>query len=365
IAERASTEQTWLENPRYAYMINVTVGTPGQPIALVISVSSSHTWVLDAGARFCLEAALRDLHISTQSTTYSEVDEAYRGFFVPYADGSIVEGTNFTDRLVVDGTATDDFFMGNVHSNTHQTGIGILGLGINDPTRSWSIRNYPSFVDRVVSSGRIASPAYSMWLDAPERATGSLLLGAIDLGRFTGPLVRLREGRPTGCRTAFSLPVHGVNASEKRLKDNSRHFVAAVNPGEAFSYLPSALVDSIMETAGATWDDRLKRATIPCDAVSQRLGEVEFELQGPGGPVLHVQLADLIIPRARLNFVHGVFLGPNECLFGVQKVDLRPTASIAPFYNIGSSLLHRTYMVFDNANDGIALAPAKFSLDSS
>jgi len=27
-----------------------------------------------------------------------------------------VEGTNFTDRLVVDGVVTDDFFMGNVHS---------------------------------------------------------------------------------------------------------------------------------------------------------------------------------------------------------------------------------------------------------
>jgi hypothetical protein len=128
-----------------------------------------------------------------------------------------------------------------VHSNTHQTGIGILGLGINDPTRSWSIRNYFSFVDRVVSSGRIASP--------------------------------------------------------KRLKDDGRHFIAAVNPGETFSYLPLALADIIMGTAGATWDDGLKRAIIPCDAASQRLVEFEFELQGPGGPVLHVQLANLITPE--------------------------------------------------------------------
>jgi hypothetical protein len=162
IAERASTEQTWLDNPRYAYMLNVTVGTPGQPMTLAMSVLSPHTWVPDNGARFCLEAALRDpsyparcgwgtckspwlmLQIqtnsgadnATQSTTYSEADEAYRRLFVPYTDGSIMEGTNFTDRLVVDGAATDDIFMGNVHSNTYQTGIGILGLGIHDPTRS-------------------------------------------------------------------------------------------------------------------------------------------------------------------------------------------------------------------------------------
>lgn len=300
--------------------------------------------------------------------TYSEVDEAYGRFFVPYADGSIVEGTNFTDRLAVDGVVMDDLFMGNVHSNTHQTAIGILGLGINAPTRSGSTHIYPSFVDRAVSSRRIASPAYSMWLDAPEGATGSLLLGAIDLSRFTGPLVRLQAGRPAGYRAVFSLPVRGVNVSGKRLNDNGRRFIAALNPGEAFSYLPSMLADSIMEIAGATWDDGLKRAMIPCDAASQRLAEFEIELQGPGGPVLHVQLADLIIPRAvdfwRLNFVHGVFLRPNACLFGVQKVDMSPTASIAPFYSIGSSLLRRTYMVFDVANDGIALASTKFPLGS-
>lgn len=305
---------------------------------------------------------------STQSTTYSEVDEAYARFFVPYADGSIVEGTNFTDRLAVDGIVVDDLFMGYVHSNTHQTAIGILGLGINDPTRSQSTRNYASFVDRVVSSRKIASPAYSMWLDAPEGGTGSLLLGAIDLSRFTGPLVRLQAGRPTGYRAAFSLPVRGVNASGKRLNDNGRQFIAALNPGEAFSYLPSMLAESIMEMAGATWDDGLKRAVIPCDAASQRLAEFEIELQGPGGPVLHVQLADLIIPRAvdfwRLNFVHGVFLRPNACLFGVQKVDMSPTSSITPFYSIGSSLLRRTFMVFDVANDAIGLARTKFPLGS-
>lgn len=230
-------------------------------MALAMAVSSPHTWVPDAGARFCLEAGLRDpsyparcgwgtckcpwlmLPIQTDFwprqfypvMTYSEVDEAYGRFFVPYADGSIVEGTNFTDRLAVDGVVMDDLFMGNVHSNTHQTAIGILGLGINAPTRSGSTRIYPSFVDRAVSSRRIASPAYSMWLDAPEGATGSLLLGVIDLSRFTGPLVCLQAGRPTGYRAVFSLPVRGVNASGKRLNDNGRRFIAALNPGEAFS----------------------------------------------------------------------------------------------------------------------------------
>lgn len=131
-----------------------------------------------------------------------------------------MEGTNFSDRLAVHGIVTDDLLMGNVDSNTHQTAIGMLGLGINDPARSGSTRNYPSFFDRVVSSRIIASPAYSMWLDAPEGATGSLLLGAIDLSRFTGPLVRLQAERPTGYRAAFSLRLGGVNASGKRLNDN-------------------------------------------------------------------------------------------------------------------------------------------------
>lgn len=60
IAEHASAEQIWLAYPRYSYMVNVTVETPGQPMALAMPVSSPHTWVPDAGAQFCLEAALPD-----------------------------------------------------------------------------------------------------------------------------------------------------------------------------------------------------------------------------------------------------------------------------------------------------------------
>lgn len=35
------------------YVVNVTVGTPGQPVSLVLSSSSSETWVLDTRGSKC------------------------------------------------------------------------------------------------------------------------------------------------------------------------------------------------------------------------------------------------------------------------------------------------------------------------
>lgn len=35
------------------YVVNVTVGTPGQPVSLQISSSASNTWVVDARSSWC------------------------------------------------------------------------------------------------------------------------------------------------------------------------------------------------------------------------------------------------------------------------------------------------------------------------
>lgn len=35
------------------YVVNVTVGTPGQPVSLQLSASSSDTWVVDARSTWC------------------------------------------------------------------------------------------------------------------------------------------------------------------------------------------------------------------------------------------------------------------------------------------------------------------------
>lgn len=35
------------------YVVNVTVGTPGQPVSLQLSASSSDTWVVDARSEYC------------------------------------------------------------------------------------------------------------------------------------------------------------------------------------------------------------------------------------------------------------------------------------------------------------------------
>ena len=88
-----------------------------------------------------------------------------------------------------------------------------------------------------------------------------------------------------------------------------------------------------------------------------------LQLEGPGGPVLDVRLADLVVPQIvshwELAFANLARLPRNTCLLGVQKLRALRSPDKAPHYNLGSALLRRTYLVFDAANKDVALAPVK------
>lgn len=49
------------------YVVNVTVGTPGQPVSLVLTPSSSDTWVIDSRSSLCT-------YYSYYGTTYDSDD---------------------------------------------------------------------------------------------------------------------------------------------------------------------------------------------------------------------------------------------------------------------------------------------------
>lgn len=57
------------------YVVNATVGTPGQPVSLVLSSSSSDTWVLDAESSQC-NSYYSSYYSSYDDDTYGSDDES-------------------------------------------------------------------------------------------------------------------------------------------------------------------------------------------------------------------------------------------------------------------------------------------------
>ncbi|KAK0712337.1 aspartic peptidase domain-containing protein [Apiosordaria backusii] len=369
----------------HVFVVNVTAGTPAQQLSLLLSPSSPHTWLPDAEAMPCQTGfdSLSGFHnlddssgsackwgafSASKSSTIRAAEQVFVDFVVAYTDKITVGGRNITDKLTLGDIELDDFSMGLVSSVSNQQWIGMLGLG-NDATTLFprpSSKYRPNFVDQLVSSGKITSQAYSIWLNNAEGTSGSLLLGAIDKSRYEGDLIRLSTAQPYDVfPSAFAVSVANVNVDGDGdgFKYDGPAIAASLSPAESFSYLPDGLADGIMAASGASWNTSIQWATIACDAGSKHpKTSFRFQLEGPDGPILNVRLADLVIQqdvtRWEIAYATLANLNRNTCLFGIQKHrDLR--GSNTPQYNLGSSLLRRTYMVFDAANKEVALAPTK------
>lgn len=379
----AASHQVPVAAAGHVFVVNVTVGTPPQPLSLLLAPSSPHTWVPQSDAMPCLTGydALAGfspddgsttacrwgaLDVPKSSTTKT-VEQKYLNFVVAYTDTINVSGVNMTEKLVVGDIEIDDFALGLVTSTSNNQWIGMLGLG-NDATTTFprnSNKYRPNFIDRLVASRRIASQAYSIWLDDAEGDSGNLLLGAIDTSRYEGDLIRLNAAEPLDIfPSAFRVALASVQIDDKTLAPSVPPVVASLSPAETFSYLPDGLVEDIMTAAGATWNTPLERATVPCDAGAKKPNtKIRLQLEGPSGPVLEVRLADLVIPQIvshwELAYANLARLPRNTCLLGVQKLRALRSPDKAPHYNLGSALLRRTYLVFDAANKDVALAPVK------
>jgi len=376
----------------HVFVVNATVGTPGQPVSLLLSPSSPHTWVPKSDVMPCMtrfdsligfyssdsldglnSACAWGTFSSAKSSTYKTAEQLYLNFVVAYTDTINVEGVNVTDTLALGDIKIEDFSMGVVSSTSNQQWVGMLGLGNDGMTNfpRYSPKYRPNFVDRLVLSGKINSPAYSIWLNDPEGASGNLLLGAVDQSRYEGDLVRLNaaaqpyEVFPSAFRVSLAaVNVNDDKSPEKITKLADSSIVVSLSPSETFSYLPDKIVEGIITAAGATWNDSIKRVTVPCNAGAKSTTNFHFQLEGADGPVLNARLSDLIVPqvisRWEIAFKYLADLAPNTCLLGVQKYTAAPSTN-GPQYNLGSSILRRTYMVFDAANKDVGIAPVKSS----
>ncbi|KAK4443765.1 putative aspartic protease [Podospora aff. communis PSN243] len=369
----------------HVFVVNATVGTPGQPVSLLLSTSSPHTWVPRADVMPCQtrydprigfypsdstdgsnSACAWGIFNSAKSSTYQPAEQVYLEFVVAYSDTINVDGLNFTDTLAVGDVKIEDFSMGVVSSISNNQWIGMLGLG-NDGTTNfprYSPKYRPNFVDRLVSSGKIISPGYSFWLDDAAGSSGKLLLGAVDHAQYEGELVRLNANQPYDpFPSAFRVNLFAVNIYDEKPTKLTDPIVVTLSPSDSFSYLPDTMTESIMAAVGATWNETIKRATIPCNAgTKSTTTNIHFQLEGPDGPVFNVRVSDLIVPaevsRWEIANSYTTVLPKETCIFGIQKYTA-VSANGGPQYNLGSSILRRTYMVFDAYNKDVAIAPIK------
>lgn len=425
---RRSTVAAGLAYSTSTFIVNVTVGTPAQPQSLLLSTSSWDTWLVDARSDYCEDYDYsydydEDGYLNVVDETYTNVcvggtfspgnstsytrlttdttddDYSYSGDgFASYnTQGYSVNGDYITDTLALDSAnSVTNFTMGLVN-DTYYTYMGVLGLGYNHSTQD-------TLTDRLQSEGLINTTAYSLWVDDPTAATGSLLFGAVDTTKFTGNLTRVLSYSQysymiipvvsiNGSTTKTSSPVaitalpsttsyssdsyYSYTSYTEEGSDDGESFLftAIYSPPDTISNLPTDFASQIWSMAGAKYDPVLEIATIPCEAAAANGATTNFTLQlggtGTKGPIITALLEDLVIPVSEYNvteqysyYVSGENEYADTCLFGVQNGSSY-LSGVSVFdagyeYTLGSTLLRRTYSVFDIVNGEVAVAPMQF-----
>jgi predicted aspartyl protease len=101
------------------YFCNITLGTPGQNLRLVLDTGSSDLWCNAVNSTLCLSSDnpcnVSGPYDPTSSSSYAFVSS---DFNISYADGTGAAGDYVTDTIHIGDTAVKDFQFGVGYSSS-------------------------------------------------------------------------------------------------------------------------------------------------------------------------------------------------------------------------------------------------------
>ncbi|KAK8122161.1 aspartic-type endopeptidase [Apiospora sp. TS-2023a] len=347
------------------YYAEVTIGTPPQTITLVLDTGSSDTWVVDKstdgceGGDICLTP-----YDSEASSTVEILDNTE--FKIEYGDQSNVSGNWIKDNLAIGGATLKNLQMG-LATTVNMVHTGILGLGLR--ANEAAPGGYPNIMDVFYDQGLIGTKAFSLYLNAVESPSGTILFGGIDKAKFTGELlaVSVVPNSATQSYSTYSVTLNtfsmtfGNGTSSAPFSRAPR--AVLLDSGTTLTYLPNSTVQRLYEALGTNVTQDRSQATqvgvlawVDCGLLDHEnpltKATFDFRFGGPDGPLIRVPLSQMIIDERRYVAEPP---GDNACLFGiVPNTDPQDER-----YILGDSFLRSAYVVFDLANNQVALAQAK------
>ncbi len=171
LRKRAGTYSQELNNNLTGggYYTQVALGTPPQPVTLILDTGSSDVWVLDTNADLCQSQSLQYYYGTclatydpTSSSTYTLVDPD--AFSIRYLDSSGAEGDYIKDTFHIAGTSIEALQVGLAENSTINSGL----LGIGFSTNVAALDPYPNIIDLFVAQDLIDTRAYSLYLVRPR-----------------------------------------------------------------------------------------------------------------------------------------------------------------------------------------------------
>ncbi|KAI1186917.1 aspartic peptidase domain-containing protein [Nemania serpens] len=358
LRKRAGTYSQELNNNLTGggYYAQVALGTPPQPVTLVLDTGSSDVWVLDADANLCQSRTLQNMYGSciatyepADSSTYKLVDPG--AFRIQYLDNSGAEGDYIKDTFHVGGASIKALQVGLAENSSINSGL--LGIGFN--VNVAADQPYPNIIDLFVNQGLIDIKAYSLYLNDLAAETGTILFGGLDTKRFIGQLkaVDILPDAHSKIYSSFTVALESLKISSGAGSEGSdlldEETLVILDSGTTLTYLPPRVTRRIYKAFGAVDDTGVTGLVyVSCDLLSSRKDTtVDFQLGGPNGPLIRVPIDEIVLDNIRGYVGIGLALPDlpfdDVCSFGIQ--------SLSGIYLLGDTFLRSAYVANVNATE--------------
>ncbi|QDS76912.1 hypothetical protein FKW77_004224 [Venturia effusa] len=347
LRKRAGTVQVILDNESTLYFANVTMGTPGQSLRLDIDTGSSDLWANSADSDLCqqyaAECASSGTYSANSSSSYSYVNSE---FAIRYADGSYAIGDYGKDTLDLGGTTLTGLQFGIGYNSTSSQGILGVGYESNEASISTTGKTYANVPRLLVSQGKIATAAYSLWLNDLDANTGSILFGGVDSDKYQGTLSTLPIIKESGNYQEFVIGLSSLSVASQSVFSNDP-IPVLLDSGSSLTYLPTEYAQAIFQVLGARYDSQSGAAVVSCNLASSS-STVDFTFSG----------VTISVPMNELVIIDGYRRGQPVCILGIS--DAEGSTSV-----LGDTFLRSAYVVYDLANNQISLASTNFNSTST
>ena len=354
--KRQQTVEQPLDNLLRYYAANITLGTPPQPLQLLIETGSSDLWVNTPVSEQCQKAdgCVGGTYDANASSTYRSIND---DFNITYVDGDTVSGNYSSDVLTIGGVSLEAFQFGVGEVSTSPEMV--LGIGYASSEIQVS-RNgqdpYPNLPLALVNGDHIKSNAYSLWLNDLDADTGTILFGGVDRAKYQGNLVTKPILGTNGQYAQPSLEVTGLRIHGQDVSSTSIPFTAALTCGSTLTYLPTDIATMIFNQSNVIYTAEGGYAYTACS--NRTSNPIEFDFDG----------LQISIPQSEL-IMDGFFpdeedpftteTGERACLFGIVPATGGNTLTL------GDTFLRSVYVVYDLARNEISLAPTVFNATES
>uniref|UniRef100_A0A8C3IX49 pepsin A n=1 Tax=Chrysemys picta bellii TaxID=8478 RepID=A0A8C3IX49_CHRPI len=303
------------------YYGTISIGTPPQEFSVLFDTGSSNLWVPSV---YCSSTSCTNHNKfnPSDSSTYEATNESLS---IQYGSGSM---TGFLAYDTIGGIVDTKqiFGLSETEPGTafeYSEFDGILGLAFPSIASSGAT---PVF-DNMMNEGLVSQDLFSVYLSSDEQSGSFVMFGGIDSSYYSGSLNWI----PLSAETYWEITMDSITMNGETIACSSG-CQAIIDTGTSLLAGPSTGISNIESYIGAS------DGTISCSAMSS-LPNIVFNINGIEFPV---PASAYIIDES------------GSCSSGFESIDV-PTSS-GELWILGDIFIRQYYVVFDRANNQVALA---------